>query len=127
MNINKYSAAIQLFQSFSSKENIESVGFPKYLAIFNASTVDGIYRQASIELMVCLLTPTAEASSCCVISLMARSTLTLFFISPQFAHCDIELQDIQQKHEIYRTETEIQETELIDKQYSESKHNSSYP
>ena len=80
MNINKYSAAIQNFQSFSSKENIESVGFPKYLAIFNASTVEGIYRQASIELMVCLLTPTAEASSCCVISLMARSTLTLFFI-----------------------------------------------
>ena len=80
MNINKYSTAIQNFQSFSSKENIESVGFPKYLAIFNASTVDGIYRQASIELMVCLLTPTAEASSCCVISLMARSTLTLFFI-----------------------------------------------
>ena len=69
-----------LLQSSSSRKNIESAGLPKYLAIFNARTADGTYRHASIELIVCRLTPTAEASSCCVISLMARSTLMLFFI-----------------------------------------------
>ena len=35
-----------------------------------------------MELMVCRLTPTAEASSCWVISLIARSTRTVFFIGP---------------------------------------------
>lgn len=84
---------------------IESVGFWKYLAIFNANTVEGIYLHASIELIVCLLTPTAEASSCCVISLMARSTLTLFFISfPVDKEHELEQDEIDRE---LKTENEM--------------------
>ena len=68
-------------QSFSSSSKMDSADFPKYLAIFSARTADGTYPPASMELMVCRLTPTAFASSCWVMSLMARCTFTVFFIS----------------------------------------------
>lgn len=39
------------------------MGFPKNLAILNANTRDAVYLPVSIDVIVCLVVPTAEASS----------------------------------------------------------------
>ena len=75
---------LQQTQSPSSSSNISSTVLPKYAAIFRARTVEGTYFPDSMELIVCRLTPIAAARSCWVISLMARSTLIVFFIFQPF-------------------------------------------
>ena len=52
---------------------------PKYLAILNASMIDGLYLPFSREPMVCLDTCKAAASSSCLIFLCFLSSSSLFF------------------------------------------------
>lgn len=51
----------------------------KYLASLMASMTDGLYRPFSRELMVCLETPMASASSSCLMPFCFRISSSLFF------------------------------------------------
>ena len=68
-------------QSDSSKVNISFTLFWNRYEIFKARIVDGLNLPFSIALIVCLLTSSASAKSCWVISKRALSTFILFFIS----------------------------------------------
>ena len=57
------------------------MGLPNNRAIFNASTVEGVYLLLSIEFIVCRDTPTCSASSACVMFFTARSMRILFFMT----------------------------------------------
>ena len=85
-----YVSRKELSHSPSSSWNICSSGFPKYRAIFRDRRVEGTYLPASMELIVCRETPTASASSCWVISLMARSMRSVFFISGSSSICALK-------------------------------------
>ena len=71
-----------------------------------------------MKLIVCLDTPTASASSCWVIFLMALSTFTLFFIlhPPDLYHFIIELADVHDEANKHRGECEVHECQVINKE-----------
>ena len=91
------------FQSSSSKAKMSFTDFWKTKAIFIITSPEGIYLHDSIALMVCRLTPTLSASSCCEILNTALSTLMLFFISGRFfqlIHSVIEDTDEQNEKNV---------------------------
>src|SRR5688572_3978903 len=56
----------------ASYENTSSSRTPSATAMRNATSSDGEYLPASIALIVCRVTPTSSARSCCVISLRSN-------------------------------------------------------
>ena len=75
--------------------NNSSTGILKYLAIFNASSTDGVYLPFSIAMIVCLLTLSVSASSSWV---MPRSwrifcavlcTYSSIILSRLYAHAPV--------------------------------------
>src|SRR5688572_808046 len=66
--------------ALASYENTSSIRTPSATAIRNATSSDGEYLPASIALIVCRVTPTRSARSCCVISLCSKRSLRIVFV-----------------------------------------------
>ena len=93
--------------------------FWKTKAIFIITSPEGIYLHDSIALMVCRLTPTLSASSCCEILNTALSTLMLFLISGRFfqlIHSVIEYTDEQNEKNVNIVERKPKVSKAIEQQ-----------